>query len=104
VLEQQLMTGNMAVLNERSVRTVEADVSSWNADQYLNQQKEEASIAKSFGIGNAAKALNKPTQTQNRKHQLSSLAARAAQTELAMLDARGRANKSKSETQSKYGW
>ncbi len=45
-----------------------------------------------------------PSKTQNRKHQLNSLAMQAAQTELAMLDAKGSRMKSKSETQGKYGW
>jgi hypothetical protein len=45
-----------------------------------------------------------PTKTQNKKHQINSLAMSAASVELELMEARGARSKSKSETQSKYGW
>jgi hypothetical protein len=44
------------------------------------------------------------SKVQNRKHQLSSLAIKAAEMELAMLEKRDARGLSKAQTQGKYGW
>lgn len=45
-----------------------------------------------------------PTKLQNRKHQINSLVFKAAETELQLLEMKTNRNRTKSETQRKYGW
>ena len=102
-LEQQLLSGNLAALPD-DAPTMEMNANhQWDATKYTDQQQREAMIFKEFGV-TQQKNLAQPTRQQNRKHQLSSLAIKAAQVELSMLDARGSRMKTKSETQGKYGW
>lgn len=102
-LEQQLLSGNLAALPD-DAPTLEMNANRlWDAAKYTDQQQREAMIFKEFGVSQQ-KNLAQPTRQQNRKHQLSSLAIKAAQVELSMLDARGNRMKTKSETQGKYGW
>jgi proline-rich protein PRCC len=46
----------------------------------------------------------KPSKTQKRKHQINSLAYSAAERELELMEKKGQSNKTKSQTQAKYGW
>ena len=101
-LEQQLLNGNLAAIPDEVVVELDAN-NNWDITKYSDQQQREMMIYKEFGLL-GQKTLNQPTRVQNKKHQLSSLAVKAAQVELAMLDARGSRLKSKSETQGKYGW
>ena len=59
---------------------------------------------KEFLGKNADKSLAIPSRLQNRKHHINSLVRSAADTELALLDARGGRSRTKAETQAKYGW
>ncbi len=102
-MEQQLMSGDLTAISSVPVKNI-GSRSEWNVTEYLDHQKQELMIHKSFGIGTTIKAINQPTKMQNKKHQLGSLALKAAQTELALLDARGARSKTKGETQAKYGW
>ena len=56
---------------------------------------------KTYRIGDK---VAQPTRMQKTKHQINSLAAAAAQSELEMYEARGHRNKTRAETQAKYGW
>lgn len=66
----------------------------------------EAEVMKAFSVSGAKgeKNVMPPSKGQNKRHHINSLALSAAETELAMLDARGVRGKSKAETQAKYGW
>lgn len=101
-IELQLMKGDLETLNSLPTKDIQAD-HSWDSLEYMEQQEREASIQRSFSIGTSA-SMMQPTKNQNRKHQLTSLVFRAAQTELALLDAKSHRMKTKAETQRKYGW
>lgn len=101
-LEQQLLNGNLSALPEAAVQDLHVD-REWDSTNYSDLQQREFLIHKEFGLINN-KSLTQTTKIQNRRHQLSSLAMKAAQVELAMMDARGSRMKTKNETQSKYGW
>mmetsp|Transcript_4126 Transcript_4126/g.6574 ORF Transcript_4126/g.6574 Transcript_4126/m.6574 type:complete len:207 (+) Transcript_4126:224-844(+) len=106
-MELQLMAGDLSALQGPSgtggvVQDISVDRGEWNSFKYTEQQQREKEIRQEFG-GNA-KNLSQVSKTANRKHQLNSLAMKAAETELAMLEKRGNRNLSKSQTQGKYGW
>lgn len=104
-IEHMLMSGDTSVLEQSQVREVSAAANhSWDALKYTDQQQKEAMIMKSYTSDGNIKSVVQPTRLQNHRHQLSSLALKAAETEIAMLDARGARTKSKSQTQSRYGW
>ena len=48
--------------------------------------------------------VTKASRTQKRKHQINSLAITAAEREIELLEKKGRATKTKAETNAKYGW
>lgn len=100
-LENQLMAGNTSELGNAHVVAISA-YSGWDQHAYTDQQSKEAQIMKQYTGGGGSGA--QPTKLQNRKHQLSSLALKAAETEIALLEARGIRQKTKSQTQGKYGW
>jgi hypothetical protein len=100
-VEQQLMAGDTSVLQHVQVKEVKG-FQSWDARAYSDQQAKEAMIMKTYTDG-SSKSMQ-PTKAQTRKHQLTSLALKAAQTEIALMDAKGQRMKTKSQTQSKYGW
>ena len=101
-IEHQLLCGNVSILPQEIVKELNVD-RKWDASKYSDQQQREAMIHKEFGL-TSQRSLMQPTKQMNRKHQLSSLAIKAAEVELSMLEARGSRMKSKSETQGKYGW
>lgn len=103
-LEQMLMSGNLAVLEQGvSVREIQVG-NQWDAFEYSEQKQREAAIYNQYTAGGTVKSAVQPTRQQNRKHQLTSLAMKAAETEIAMLDAHIAHSKTKSQTQSRYGW
>jgi hypothetical protein len=102
-IELQLLAGDLSgIQNSAAVQDISTQ-HQWNEMRYTEQQEREKEVQRGFGIG-MNKMLTQVTKQQNRKHQLSSLAMKAAETELAMLDKRGARNLTKSETQGKYGW
>lgn len=101
--ELQLMSGDLTGL-DRSGAVQEISIQhEWNEMAYTEQQRQQQEVQRGFGIG-TNKMLSQVSKAANRKHQLSSLAIKAAETELAMLEKRGARNLTKSETQGKYGW
>ena len=66
----------------------------------------EVSIAAQFynTKTGATTTSTKATKTQRRKHQINSLAISAAERELELLDKKGKSNKTKHETNARYGW
>ena len=102
-IEYQLMNGNLDAVTNDIVKDINVDPK-WNAMQYSDLQQREMMVQKEFGLGAVNSSFTQPTKVQNRKHQLNSLAVKAAETELALLDVRGSRMKTKNETQSKYGW
>ena len=66
----------------------------------------EVSIAAQFynTKTGATTTTTKATKTQRRKHQINSLAISAAERELELLDKKGKSNKTKHETNARYGW
>mmetsp|Transcript_26435 Transcript_26435/g.26687 ORF Transcript_26435/g.26687 Transcript_26435/m.26687 type:complete len:412 (-) Transcript_26435:92-1327(-) len=104
--QQELLSGNISVINDRSCISVQASTQHWNPNQYENQQKREAQLNSVFNFGQKGKdgMIAQPTKLQNKRHQINSLAFNAAQIELELLDAKGTRMKTKSETQAKYGW
>ena len=50
------------------------------------------------------RTTTKVTKTQRRKHQINSLAIAAAERELDLLERKGKANRTKHETNARYGW
>jgi hypothetical protein len=56
-------------------------------------------MAKFTGGGGKDKMLLQPSRVQNKRHHINSLAMRAAETEIALLDAKGNRGKTKAETQ-----
>jgi hypothetical protein len=104
-IEQMLMAGDTSVLsNEAQIRDVAAEHHTWDAMKYSDQQQKEKLIMKQYTNDGGTKSMMQPTKLQNRRHQLSSLALRAAEAEIAMLDASASRMKTKSQTQSRYGW
>jgi len=100
--ELQLMSGDLSGMQDTAVKDISVQ-NEWNEFKYTEQQQQMAEVQRGFGIG-TNKNLMQVSKQQNRKHQLSSLAIKAAETELAMLEKRGARNLTKSETQGKYGW
>lgn len=105
-LEYMLMSGDLSALSEshtQNMREVTA-VSDWDSMKYTEQQQKEADILKTYTAGGSFKAAMQPNKVQNRKHQLSSLALKAAEAEISMLESSHNRSKTKSQTQSRYGW
>ena len=78
----------------------------WDTEQYMMQQKRQEELKSMFNFSQKGgdNALSQPTKLQNRRHQINSLVFSAAESELELLEAKGRQMKTKYETQSKYGW
>jgi hypothetical protein len=104
-IEQSLMSGDTSIITEDNINI--ANVQSvgpqtWDAMGYANKQEREAHIISTYT--NGGQMGSQPNRLQNKRHQLSSLALKAAQTEISMLDAKSTRTKSKAQTQAKYGW
>jgi len=103
-IELQLLAGDLTALDSRPNTIKELDIDhKWDIQKYTDQQIREHEIQKGFGIG-TTKSLMQVSKQQNRKHQLNSLAIKAAETELSLLEKRNHRMLTKSETQGKYGW
>jgi hypothetical protein len=109
-IEHSLLAGDTSLLDDDNIasevtlRDVIAPSLSWDALGYAaKQEQEQAIINKYTGDGNV-KGMMQPNKLQNRRHQLSSLALKAAETEIALIDAKTIKTKSKRQTQAKYGW
>lgn len=100
--ELQLMSGDLSGMQSAAVTDISVQ-NQWDELRYTEQQQQILEVQRGFGLG-SNKNLTQVSKQQNRKHQLSSLAIKAAETELAMLEKRGARNLTKSETQGKYGW
>lgn len=97
--EYSLLNGNIDVLKDGKFKEIDSSViNKWDVVTYLAQQELETELQASLVDSNI------PTRTQNRKHQINSLAVQAAKMELSLLEAKGTKNRSKYETQAKYGW
>ena len=104
-IELQLLAGDLSALDNRPNTGIkELDIEhTWDVQKYTDQQIREHEIQKGFGLG-TTKSLMQVSKQQNRKHQLNSLAIKAAETELSLLEKRNHRMLTKSETQGKYGW
>ena len=103
-IELQLLAGDLSALDNRPNTIKELDIEhTWDVQKYTDQQIREHEIQKGFGLG-TTKSLMQVSKQQNRKHQLNSLAIKAAETELSLLEKRNHRMLTKSETQGKYGW
>jgi Mitotic checkpoint regulator, MAD2B-interacting len=96
-IEAELLIGNIDVVTSSFV----AGPAAWDRLKYAEKQKLEEQVNKTYKIG---EKIAQPSRLQNKKHQINSLAQAAANVELEMFDAKGARNKSKAETQAKYGW
>lgn len=101
-IESQLLSGNLSSLESIPVQEI-GGFNSWDKGSYIEQQEREQEILNMY-TGNGPKSLAQPNKVQNRKHQLSSLAMKAAETEIAMLESKGQKSKSKAQTMNRYGW
>ena len=104
-IEQQLLNGNIdaAARQVGGLKEVR-NTPQWNAHEYTAQQQKEAEIARQFKVHVApgeslAGKITMPSKVASRKHQITSLVAQAAKTELSMLDARGHKHKTKVSAQ-----
>lgn len=103
-LEQQLASGNLLVANHIVSHDVNFEQFKWNQIEYDNQTKREQELREMYSGGAQAGGGVQPSKLQNRKHQINSLAMKAAETEIKMLEVKANRVKTKSETQAKYGW
>lgn len=104
-IEAELLNGNINIIEDKSY--VVSGHSSWDKNKYLERQKNEEQVNSIYhfgGTNGGTKIIAQPTRLQNRKHQINSLAMAAANVELEMMEAKGARNKTKAETQAKYGW
>ena len=91
------------------VADVAPRVETRSADELLaasERRAPEVSIAAAFYNTQTGQTTTttRATKTQKRKHQINSLAIAAAERELELMEKRGRATKTKAETNAKYGW
>lgn len=108
-IEQHLINGDLDAATGQAPSLINVRAApQWNAHAYNAQRQQEAEIARSFGRplnpGESLAGVAMPSKTASRKHQITSLVAQAAKTEILMLDTKGHRNKSKAETAGKYGW
>ena len=102
-MESELLSGNIDVVsgdNGKSSSFV-SSFSSWDRSAYADRTALEREVNNTYKIGDK---VAQPSKMQNRKHQINSLAAAAAQSELEMYEMKGNRNKTRAETQAKYGW
>lgn len=102
-IESQLLSGNLASIESIPLRQIEG-YNEWDKLSYLEQQEKEQSIMKMYTGDGSIKSMALPSKSQNRKHQLTSLALKAAETEISLLEAKGQRSKSKAQTMNRYGW
>lgn len=103
-LEMELLQGNTSVVDSLTMKVVNASAH-WNSEAYTSQMQREQELKSVYNLNNPNNVgALQPSKLQNRKHQINSLALKAAETELAMLDAKLNRSRTKAETQGRYGW
>mmetsp|Transcript_82278 Transcript_82278/g.160544 ORF Transcript_82278/g.160544 Transcript_82278/m.160544 type:complete len:379 (-) Transcript_82278:65-1201(-) len=107
-LERSLESGNLEALAAGQAQVLfQPDVSNWNPHQngahFAKKEVMIASVAYDPATGES-QTVYKPSKVQKRKHQINSLAYSAAERELELMEKKGNSNKTKSQTQAKYGW
>ena len=93
-----------AIATGATVITAQAE--KWDPLRYGEQRRKEEQLQSAFSLGikGSEKMIAQPTKLQNRKHQINSLVYKAAEVEFELMEMKGARNKTKSETQAKYGW
>jgi len=131
-LERSLESGNLSALTAGETEVLyQPDVSDWNPHQNGAQMPKKEVMTVNFTINyhesyffagflsrlqvliasveydpatGESQTVYKPSKVQKRKHQINSLAYAAADRELELMEKRGASNKTKFQTQAKYGW
>ena len=104
-MEAELLNGNINVVDKSNCAAT--GPMEWDQKKYVEKQKFEQQVNNAYNFGGtngSTKLIAQPSRVQNKKHQINSLAMAAANVEMEMFDARGVRNKTKAETQAKYGW
>ena len=104
-IERSLLTGDVSTISGAHFIDVQGK-QPWDSSAYDDRRHREEEVLSVYNFGGKGgeKAIMQPTKVQNKRHHINSLAMHAAETELALLDARGQRSKSKAETMAKYGW
>ena len=101
-IEQQLMSGNISVVeNSAQLFDVNGGNASWAQEQYMDKKAIEKQILAQYHINDGT--MKQITAVNSRRHQINSLVANAAKTELQLLEKGGGGHR-KAETRAKYGW
>lgn len=109
-LEQQLLSGNMAALDEAdgvNTRDMQIDGGTWAKEEYLARKKEEAKIRQEFNVSEASMGMggNVPNaKMQKSKHQLSSLAAQAVRDKINLMERKKVQKTNLDDRRAKYGF
>ena len=105
-MQNHLMNGDVSAalgLSGGNMRELQQDTT-WDDSRYREQQQRQRELQSMFGNPNGDKDIAQPTKTQSRKHHINALVFSAAESELELLEARGRQSQTKAQTQAKYGW
>ena len=103
-VQNELLRGNVDAVECAAGFVEVQNPSEWDNRKYAEQLKRETELNSMFSQSAGSGMMSQPTKVQSKRHQINSLAFNAAQMELELLDAKGARLKTKSETQSKYGW
>jgi len=102
-IEQQLMNGNISVVENSASQLF--DVSGGNVDwaqeKYMDKKAIEKQILSQYHVNDGT--MKQITAVNGRRHQINSLVANAAKTELQLLEKGGGGHR-KADTRAKYGW
>lgn len=101
-----LLQGDVSVIEMEGNFIDVRPTNEWDNSAYMAQQERQRELQSMFNFSEKGgdKMMSQPTKLQNKRHQINSLAFSAAESELELLEARGRQMKTKYETQAKYGW
>lgn len=102
-VEQMLMAGDLSAIDTSAIAEVSGQ-KHWNQMEYTDKMQREALIIKQYTQDGTIKSAMQPTKLQNRRHQLTSMAMKAAETEIAMLDSQTAKGRNKTQSKAKYGW
>jgi len=102
-VEQMLMAGDLSAIDTSAIPEISGQ-RNWNQMEYTDKMQREALIIKQYTQDGTIKSAMQPTKLQNRRHQLTSLAMKAAETEISMLDAQTARGRNKAQSKQKYGW
>jgi hypothetical protein len=101
-IEQLLLSGNVDALHSLGNVQEIKNSHQWNQAEYLNQKEMARQIHQQYSIDKAG--MTNISSVQNKRHQINSLAMKAAETELALLDSRSNLARNKQQAKQKYGW